>query len=88
MVIVTRQQRVADMWVELLASQFYQFSPNFDFREGFAIGPVGSHGVNRIREHDDSRPERYVATFKSIRIASTVPVLVMMSDRRDNILKV
>ena len=49
------------------------------------IRAICGHRVNRIREHNDSGAERNVGSGELVGIAGSIPVLVMMPNRGEDI---
>lgn len=72
------QQRIANSWIELATPMLDQLGTNGIGIERLAVRPVRCHGVDRVSEHDDSRREGNTITRQPIRVASPIPVFVMM----------
>src|SRR6266404_7006540 len=58
--------------IELGARAALYLSPGVRQRQSFAIRPVADHGIKRIRDSEDARPERDVVVFQAARVSGAV----------------
>jgi len=64
--------------LELRAAPALHFGEDLIYRQSLPIGAIAGHGVERIGNGDDARGERNCGAGQAIRIALTVPALVVV----------
>jgi hypothetical protein len=78
-------QGLNDLRIELRAGVCDEFGEGDLVRQGLSIGAIGAHCVPRVAAGDDSRLARDRFPGESVRIAATVPPLVVGADDQADI---
>src|SRR3989442_15141655 len=61
---------------------FSHFLQSLRKTKSFSVGSVSSHRVDRIRNHDNSRANRYGLAHQPVRIPRAIVILMMVSNVR------
>src|SRR6202022_3079921 len=78
------QERVGDLRIELPAGLGADFLDDPVARPSPPVGPVAGHRLERVAGMDDARLNGNALTAEPIRVASTVPSLVLRADDRSD----
>src|SRR5439155_12076658 len=81
------KQSINNPRIELRRSAPHYLGAHFILSQRSAIRPFGRHRVDGVGKADDARGKWYQFPSYTIGIARTIPVLVMMPDRRDQFTK-
>ena len=65
--------------IELRSDALHDLLSYYVLRYRVTVAPVGSHGIICVRNSDDTCELRYILTFESFRISSSVVTLMMIA---------
>src|SRR6185369_6356771 len=67
-----RKEGVGDLRVELGTAEFFHLTDDGIEGERLTVGSVGGHGIQRIHQPEDTRPDRYLFPLHVVGITVAV----------------